>query len=290
MKKQSLSRSLVAIVLAIAAMLVSMVVLGFPASLIQSVNEPASLVVYTLLHNAVVITCVWFIIRRFLKDSPAAYGLGRPGPGWVWPLVGLALPLATLLLVSLVLPGHWGPLGTEYDAVDTVAYLIIYTGFFGSVVEEVVYHGVMYPLLRQRLGVLASAVITGVVFALSHMANPNDWTAAGMAVFFLVSTCMSVALGYVTEYTGSVWAAACLHVLWNIMTVGFLNIGTEARPDYLLNYVVEHDVPLLTGSTGGLTASLMVVPVMVGLIACVLLTARRRGGLVPRGPRAVEEV
>lgn len=280
MEKQPLPKALIAIVAGIAAMLLCQAIASLPAVLVQGVNEDLGMVVYVIGYNLLTFLAITAIIRLYLKDSLGNYGLLRPALRPSWVLVGLSLPLVTLLIITLLVPGHWGAMGTDFPLSEVVFGLIIYTGFMGSVIEEVVYHGLVYPLLRQRLQVAPSAIITGIIFALSHMVNLEYGLVDGI-VFIATASALSIFFAYITEVTGSVWNAAWAHVAWNILAT-IISVSPTWSDQALLNYVVADDIPIITGGSGGITTSLVVVAVMAAGVAVTIWTNKKAHGPRPR--------
>ncbi len=151
---------------------------------------------------------------------------------------------------------------------------IIYVGFLGSVTEEIVFHALVYPLLRQKLPVCWAALVTGVIFSLTHLPNNDQtWTVTNFTLFFISATSIAILFAYITESSGSIWNAAWGHVMWNILLVQ-INISSSWGDNFLINYIVKADQPLITGGQGGITAS-MVTPI-VCLLASALIAWRMK--------------
>ncbi|MFO8006772.1 MAG: CPBP family intramembrane glutamic endopeptidase [Candidatus Brocadiia bacterium] len=73
------------------------------------------------------------------------------------------------------------------------------------VAEEVLFRGILYLPLRDRLGPVAAALVVGVVFSLCHFYPPGFFHLIVLSVVFTTAF----------EYTGSLWAAVVLHSLYN---------------------------------------------------------------------------
>jgi membrane protease YdiL (CAAX protease family) len=80
------------------------------------------------------------------------------------------------------------------------------------IVEEIVFRGLLFGALAGRLGILASAVVTALLFGAAH----------GDLVFFPTL----VAMGFVTALayagTGNLWVAVTLHALNNALGAIFI--------------------------------------------------------------------
>lgn len=272
-------RAVWAIVLGIMSFFVAQVLVMVPLSPVLATNEYLGLLLATILYNVLVIASVWAIIRFLLKGSPRTYGLGGPVLTPLWAVAAFVVPLACIGLITLVTPGSWQAPGTSWEPVGTVVGLIIYVGMFGSIVEEVVFHGLMYPLMKKWLSPWWSAVVTGVVFAVAHMTN-GGWTPLSAACFMFTATAIAVYFAYVVEQSGSVWSAAWGHVVWNLV-LNVTSIAAAPSDRALLNYVVTDDNPLLTGGDGGFGDSLISAVVVLACAGLVMWRGRRREDRVP---------
>jgi len=91
-------------------------------------------------------------------------------------------------------------------------FLTIFVSVFGPLVEEMFFRGFMYSAIKKRLGVLAAAVLSAVVFSLLH-AN---------IVGFLPIMALGVLLAYLYETTGSLVASMTVHILHNSAIICFV--------------------------------------------------------------------
>ena len=91
--------------------------------------------------------------------------------------------------------------------------------------EELLYRGVVYRRMRAVFGVRAAIVLSAVLFGLMH-AN---------LVQFLYAGLLGLLLAYLTERTGSLWAAVAAHIGANLLAVirqetGWLDFCYEVSP------------------------------------------------------------
>jgi membrane protease YdiL (CAAX protease family) len=118
------------------------------------------------------------LIDQGLRSAMAYGGSNEPGGG-----------------LSLGDAGLWG-----------LAFAVISTCFLAPVSEEILYRGVLFRALRNRLGVISAALLSAVVFATLHFYDSFGLVSVG--VFGL-----SCALVY--SATGSLTTAIALHILYN---------------------------------------------------------------------------
>lgn len=90
---------------------------------------------------------------------------------------------------------------TDLDRVFAMLAIV----FLAPVVEELVMRGWLYGKVRSKLGVVVSAILVSLVFALLH----GQWNVA-------VSTfALSLVLCGLREITGTIWSGMLLHILSN---------------------------------------------------------------------------
>ena len=87
-----------------------------------------------------------------------------------------------------------------------LAFTVVSACLLAPVAEEILYRGVLFRSFRNRLGVVAAAVLSSVVFALLHFYD--GYGLASVAIFGI-----SCALLYAG--TGSLATVIVLHVIYN---------------------------------------------------------------------------
>lgn len=116
-----------------------------------------------------------------------------------------------------------------------------------AVAEEAFFRGVLQPLLRQRLGAHGSVIVTALVFALLHQ----------QALAFLSIFALGVILGYLREWSNSLWVPTITH---------FINNGSVVVLVYFFGLEYMND------SVGPQT--LLILTMLVGLGVCLWLFKR----------------
>ena len=87
----------------------------------------------------------------------------------------------------------------------------------------------------------------------------------------------------------SIWSAALMHGVWNLVMVGgLLHIGTVADSDVWVQYLLDSDSLLLTGGDFGIEASIVSIVVYLAFACLSLSRCRRKGLLEVRGCKVFE--
>jgi len=201
-----------------------------------------------------------------VKGAAARIGLGALiGVGWF-----------SAVIVNLVFLGDYkvGGHGSAAGAAGLFGFMAA-----AAVTEELMFRGVLFRIVEERLGTWMSLVLTGVLFGLWHMLNP-DATLWG-AIAIMIEAGGTLAAAYAA--TRSLWVPIGLHFGWNFAEAGIF--GTEVsgngKTDGLMHGVTSGPA-LLTGGRFGPEASAYSVVFGVLLTIVFLWLARRRGNLVPR--------
>jgi uncharacterized protein len=157
-------------------------------------------------------------------------------------------------------------------------------GLFGfmaaaAVTEELMFRGVLFRIIEERVGTWVALVVTSVLFGAYHLLNP-DATLWG-AIAIAIEAGGTLAAAYAA--TRNLWVPIGLHFGWNFAEAAIF--GTEVsgngQNDGLLRSVTSGSA-LITGGKFGPEASGSAVTFGVLLTIVFLWVAHRRGNLVPR--------
>lgn len=205
----------------LATLLLPFVVFGFTASRLTralGLATPVSgisaeeLFVRTVLVDVPLILGTLLLARWLLRASPADLGLGRPrfahlrygvifGIGLFFASVAIGLVQAAAVgkeqqSIAQALMGHRGLPALALDLV-TIAVLT-------PLAEELLFRGMLFGGVRQRIPFIPAAVATSVLFMSLH--EPQAWPGVFVLAFGL-------ALAY--ERTKSLWAPIAAHATVN---------------------------------------------------------------------------
>lgn len=159
---------------------------------------------------------------------------------------------------------------SAYAVISCVASLT-YAPWFNmifAVGEEAGWRGVMYPLLKERFGVVKGRIIGGVIWGSWHWPimllagyeyGTSYWGApvTGPLLFCVIAAAMGILLDYVYEKTECIWVPALCHGAIN----AFAGVPTMfLNPAYTDRLILG---PLMVGLVGGLPLILLAVGICV---------------------------
>jgi len=129
-----------------------------------------------------------------------------------WTAVGVAimLYLAGAILAKLI---GGGPTDIDILANSTLVVrilLAVLATATGPLVEEIVYRGILYPALQERIGMAWSVAIVSFLFALVHVYQyRNSWGVISVIAL------LSISLTLVRALTGRLLPCFIIHMLFN---------------------------------------------------------------------------
>jgi hypothetical protein len=176
------------------------------------------------LEAVALVGAVYFLGMR--RRGVTWTGIGLRPVSWLW--IGIvtvvtliAIPLTGLLTI-LILMALGRPLDNpqldflipEGLSWVSAAGMVLLGGVAAPFAEELVFRGVLYPLLRNRWGLWPGVLASSLIFAVIH----GD-IAVGVTAFVL-----GIILALVFEYSRSLWSAVLVHALNNSLKILLLYI------------------------------------------------------------------
>jgi membrane protease YdiL (CAAX protease family) len=229
--------------------------------------------------TAVVAVLVYaWVVRRTEHRAPAevarAGAAARIGRGV---LIGFGMFGAVIVNIALIGGYHVHGLGSVTGAIGLLGFMAA-----AAVTEELLFRGVLFRVVEERIGTWLALLATGLVFGLIHLLNPDAslWGATAIAVEagFMLAACYAA--------TRNLWVPIGLHFGWNFAEGGIFSVvvSGDGASKGLLDAGMSGPA-LLTGGDFGPEGSLYAVAAGVMLTVVFLWLAHRRGHLVPRRRR-----
>ncbi|GAA4095748.1 CPBP family intramembrane glutamic endopeptidase [Actinomadura miaoliensis] len=151
-----------------------------------------------------------------------------------------------------------------------------------AVTEELLFRGVLFRIIEERIGTWLALSLTGLLFGLSHLTNPHAslWGAIAIAI----EAGGMLAAAYAA--TRNLWVPIGLHFGWNFAAAGIFSteVSGNGATEGLLRGETSGPA-LFTGGEFGPEASPPAIGFGVLLTIVFLWLAHRRGNLVPRRRR-----
>jgi membrane protease YdiL (CAAX protease family) len=200
------------------------------------------------------------------KGAGAAIGRGM--------LIGVAMFGA--VITNIYVNAHY-----EINGLGSVSGAVGLVGFMAaaSVTEELLFRGILFRIIEERTGTWIALTLTGLLFGLSHLLNPDAdlWGALAIAI----EAGGMLAAAYAA--TRTLWVPIGLHFGWNFAAAGIFSttVSGNDTPQGLLDTMTSGPT-WVTGGDFGPEGS--VYAVLFGVLVTIVFMwlARKRGNLVPR--------
>lgn len=217
-----------------------------------------------------------WVVRRTEHRAPTEVAMkGAGGAVTRGMLIGFVMFGA--VIVNIAFLGHY-----EIEGFGSASGAVALLGFMAAVAvtEEVMFRGVLFRIIEERIGSWPALALTGLVFGLVHLPNSNAtlWSALAIAI----EAGGMLAAAYIA--TRNLWLPIGLHFAWNYAGAGVFGtaVSGEDAPDGLIESVTSGPA-LLSGGDFGPEGSLYAVGAGAVLTIVFMWLARRRGTIV--GPR-----
>ncbi len=236
-------------------------------------NMPLTLILGVATALLSLLGYAW-VVRRTEHRTPvevAMTGAGAAlGRGM---LIGFGMFAAVIAIIA-ILGGYrvegWGSVSGAVALSGVTAA--------AAVTEELIFRGILFRIVEERIGTWLALVLTGLLFGLAHLVNPHAtaWGALAIAVE------AGGMLGAAYVATRTLWVPIGLHFAWNFAEGGIFGTGVSGTnaPQGLLHGVLSGPT-VLSGGGFGPEASLYALLAGVVVTALFLRLAHRRGHLVP---------
>ncbi|MCP2266022.1 CPBP family intramembrane glutamic endopeptidase [Promicromonospora thailandica] len=187
----------------------------------------------------------------------------------------LGIGLFGLVILNLALLGSYSVhgLGSPSGALGLLGFMAM-----AAVTEELLWRGVLFRVVESWTGTWTALAITGLLFGLAHLLNPNATLWGALAIALEAGGMLTAA--YVA--TRKLWVPIGLHLGWNVAgsTIFSTEVSGNDTPQGLLDAGTSGPA-LVTGGAFGPEGSLYSVAFCTAVAVVFLVVAHRRGTIVP---------
>ena len=245
-----------------------------PADAVQQLTDVNSSVISLAIvigFNFITSLLLVFLFRK-LVDRKTIYSLGWNFSSYLsHAAVGFFVGVASIGLGTLVLTAmkNLQFTGWNIDAGDigfALGLLILV-----AVAEELVFRGYILNNLMQSTNKYAALILSSLIFALAHGANPNFSWLAFVNIFLA-----GLFLGINYIYTQNLWYAVMLHFTWNFLQgpiLGYEVSGTNLPGIFQIDLTGSD---LITGGKFGFEGSVIASAVMILFTVVVAMVYRKK--------------
>ena len=165
---------------------------------------------------------------------------------------------------------------TGFSGPDVLLPVLLLSGS-AAVIEELMFRGVLFRIVEERLGSCIALAISAAVFGLIHLFNPNATLFAAIAI--LLEAGILLAAAYML--TRRLWLVIGMHFAWNFTQGGVFGVPVSGIPiPGMLSGRLEGP-DWISGGAFGPEASVITVTVCLAVAWALLFIARRQGRFMP---------
>jgi uncharacterized protein len=146
-----------------------------------------------------------------------------------------------------------------------------------AIPEEILFRGVMFRVLEERLGSWVALAISALLFGGLHAINANASVASSVAI--AIEAGVLLAAAYIASRR--LWLAIAIHTGWNLAQLGVLGVQRPGHSTHGAWSSRFTGPPLLTGGDWGPEISIIAVAACLVASIVLLVHAKRRGRIVP---------
>lgn len=191
------------------------------------------------------------------------------------PGIGVGFVFMGAVILTLYLGGAYKVLrvnGLEY-AIGGLG-----VGIVSSVGEELLFRGILFRIMEERLGSITALTISALIFGLIHLGNPNS--SLFMALCIAIEA--GLLLGAAYMYSRNLWLPIGIHFAWNFSESGIFgvaNSGTLISHSLLTSQTTGNK--LFTGGSMGPEGSMPCLIAGVTISLTLLYLAKKNGRFIP---------
>lgn len=153
--------------------------------------------------------------------------------------------------------------------IEKIFYLFFYTGLCSGLVEEMMFRGYLTKISEQHWGKIKGILLPTFLFIIGHC-NLGDRLYITIPQILFYSS-MSVLLTLVTYKSNSIWDAALIHSVWDMLVARNDVVSVDSKMDYtaFVTFILEDETthPLINLSDAELLIiSSFILWVIIGIL------------------------
>ena len=249
--------------------------LGFKIAKHYTANADMQLIAAECLSAMLAVSAYFILYTAVKKQKAGDLSVGNFVPDVI---KGIAVGTAFQSLVVLIIYLCGDLTVVSVNSISaTLPFLLICIAV--AVAEEILFRGVVFRLIEEKLGSYAALVISSLFFGVVHLSNDNSSLFAALAI----SIEAGLLLGLAYMYTRNLWFPIAIHFAWNYTQSGVFGANTSGLAvNGTLLTTKMHGNELITGGAFGPEATIQ--SIILGLIASSILfvLCRKRDRIVSR--------
>jgi len=182
-------------------------------NLLQSATSGVFTGTIGALGGVMSLALIYAVVTR-LRKRPFRATIGLVGNGRIWPaafgavILGGAMDAVTLALHKPIVPDVLQPL---FSGAPGVGAMVVFAVIVTPLVEELLFRGVLFPVVARSLNTIWAVILVSVLFGLAHVV-----TYGLDAYLILQSLAAGIYLTWLRARTSSLVPSAAAHTALNL--------------------------------------------------------------------------
>jgi membrane protease YdiL (CAAX protease family) len=187
---------------------------------------------------------------------------------------GLGMLLQSLTVLVIYLNG-----GYTIVNINPILFILppLTMAFTSAIVEEILFRGILFRIIEEKLGSYLSLLISALLFGFIHISNPNSsfLTAVGLAIQ------AGLLLGAAYIYAKNLWFPIAIHFAWNFTQSAIFgaNVSGNTIPKTLITSKIE-GAEWFTGGEFGPEGSIQATIFCLVATIALLFLSHKKGNIV----------
>jgi membrane protease YdiL (CAAX protease family) len=187
---------------------------------------------------------------------------------------GLGMLLQSLTVLVIYLKG-----GYTIVNINPILFILppLTMAFTSAIVEEILFRGILFRIIEEKLGSYLSLLISALLFGFIHISNPNSsfLTAVGLAIQ------AGLLLGAAYIYAKNLWFPIAIHFAWNFTQSAIFgaNVSGNTIPKTLITSKIE-GAEWFTGGEFGPEGSIQATIFCLVATIALLFLSHKKGNIV----------
>ncbi len=235
-------------------------------------NEQITTLFANVVSSILTIFAYILVYRWLEKRTITEFSLHRIGRSLLLGLtIGFVLQSLTILVIYL--KG-----GYEVIAVNPISHILIPLGLSVSyaIGEEILFRGVLFRIMEEKLGTYIALLISALVFGLLHVLNPGS----SLIDAFSIAVQAGLLLGVAYVYSRNLWLPIMVHFSWDFTESAIYGATLSGTTSQTFISSKIEGVKWLTGGSFGPEGSLQATIFCLIASLILLYLAHKKGNII----------
>jgi membrane protease YdiL (CAAX protease family) len=208
---------------------------------------------------------MYFFAKKVVKQNSETFYLKNFTKSlFKWLLAGFLISIIFLLLIVIFNPTNIIYKGGQLESKWLIFYLVstIAMAINGGFLEETLFRGYIMGLLKMKWNIKVAVLIPSILFGVMHVTMLNSFHWVDFMLLFIGGSLVGIMFSLIVIYSENVFAAALVHMVWNLFIAGRILKISSAPIDEIKSIFaiqLESNHPLLNGGDFGIETSLIAI-------------------------------